>query len=142
MVIISISMGIVGVMVSKGRGNIKIKSFSQDITATIRYARNHAASEKKKYSFFMREKKYDLYKDLSGIGEMDLFEPVISREVPEGLLVRFKGDEEDYYRIDFYPAGSSTGGMLDVIDDKGRNFRITVNRITGKVRIKKDGAQD
>ena len=141
-VIISISMGLVGIVVSRGGGSVKLKRFSLELAATIRYARNHAASEKKKLSLIIHEKTYDLYKDIAGYEETEDNQPVISKPIPEDIQIKFRGSEDDLFRIDFFPGGSSSGGVVDIIDEKGRNYRITVNRITGKLTIQKEGSRD
>jgi Cft2 family RNA processing exonuclease len=39
------------------------------------------------------------------------------------------------FTIEFYPSGSSSGGMVVLIDEKERQFQISVDFITGIVKL-------
>ncbi|WP_321491557.1 prepilin-type N-terminal cleavage/methylation domain-containing protein [uncultured Desulfobacter sp.] len=44
-------------------------------------------------------------------------------------------DSIDVHSLYFYPSGTSDGGVITLMDKKGRVFQISIDRITGKVRI-------
>jgi len=139
--IIGISLGLVGMFVNKGASNLELKRFAKEIATTLKYARNRAVSEKKVYSFVIRESDgaYNLYAaDIAGYKEDDAPEPVMSRSVPEKLKIKFDARGEGALRIDFFPGGNSTGGVIDIRNQADRSLLVTVNRVTGKVEIRKN----
>ncbi|MEW6715531.1 MAG: GspH/FimT family pseudopilin [Nitrospirota bacterium] len=138
LMIIGISLGLVGIFVNKGSGNLELKRVAKEITTTLKYARNRAVSEKKVYSFVISESKgtYSLYaSDIAGNNEA---ESVMSKTLPDNLKINFKEGEDDSYKIYFFPGGNSTGGMIDIRNQVGRGLLVTVNRVTGKVEITKN----
>jgi general secretion pathway protein H len=136
LIIIAVASALVGVLVNKGSESVEIRTFSKDISATLRYARNHAVSEKKTYCFVIDkdESMYKLYA-VSSEDEEDV-ELVISKPIPEEIEVVTDNSEEVFF-IEFFPRGDSSGGMMEVIHNKGMSFLISVNRITGKVEVEK-----
>lgn len=141
LMIIGISLGIAGIYVNQGASKLELKRFTKEMATTLKYARNRAISEKKVYSFVISESDgtYSLYAaDISVHNEDDMSEPVMSRSVPEKLQIKFYEKREGALRIDFFPGGNSTGGVIDIRNQADRNLLVTVNRITGKVEIRKN----
>lgn len=141
LMIIGISLGLVGIFVNKGSGNLELKRVAKEIATTLKYARNRAVSEKKVYSFVISESKgtYSLYaSDIAGDNEDNEAESVMSKILPDNLKVNFKEREDDSYKIYFFPGGNSTGGVIDIRNQAGRGLLVTVNRVTGKVEITKN----
>lgn len=141
LMIIGISLGLVGFFVNQGASNLEIKRFAKEIATTLKYARNQAVSKKKVYSFIMRESDgtYGLYEtDITEHNEDTEPVAVMSRSVPEKLKIRFDERGEGALRIDFFPGGNSTGGVIDIRNQADRSLLVTVNRITGKVEISKN----
>jgi hypothetical protein len=75
-----------------------------------------------------------LYAEDTGYKEIDL---VISREIPEELQMTLQGSDEDSPHIEFFPRGSSTGGVIEITSDRGAEFFISINKITGKLEVGK-----
>lgn len=134
--IAGIALGLVGIFVGKGSGSLKIRTFTKDVSAVLRYARSHAVSEKKIYCFVIdkNEQIYRLYAEDTGYKEIDL---VISKYIPEELQMTLQGSDEDSPHIEFFPRGNSTGGVIEIINDKGVEFFISINKITGKLEVGK-----
>jgi general secretion pathway protein H len=140
LMIIGVSLGLAGLFVSKGTGYLELKRFAKEISTTLKFARNHAVSEKKIYSFIIKtgEDTYGLYtSDISGNADFEEATPVMSRTLPDKIIIDLKEKGEDSYRIDFFPSGNSSGGEIDISNQAGRALSVTVNRVTGKVDIKK-----
>lgn len=137
LIIIATASALVGIALYRGSGNLELKTFTRDISATLRYARSHAISEKKIYTFLLWEDKraYGLYAELS-YGDTEDKIPVIYKSVPEKLQPVFK-NREGSIRIAFFPQGNSTGGVIEIESREGKGFFIKVNKITGTVKIKK-----
>ncbi|MBI5676411.1 MAG: GspH/FimT family pseudopilin [Nitrospirae bacterium] len=141
LMIIGISLGLVGMFVNQGASNLELKRVTKEIATTLRYARNQAVSEKKVYSFVIRESDgtYSLYAaDTAEHNEDDAAQSVMNRTLPDKLKVNFDERGEGSLRIDFFPGGNSTGGVIDIRNQADRNLLVTVNRLTGKVEIRKN----
>lgn len=141
LMIIGISLGLVGFFVNQGASNLEIKRFAKEIATTLKYARNRAISEKKVYAFVISKSDgtYSLYaSDISAYNEDDMSESVMSRSVPEKLQIKFDERGKGALRIDFFPGGNSTGGVIDIRNQADRSLLVTVNRLTGKVEISKN----
>lgn len=141
LMIIGISLGLVGIFVNQGASNLELKRFAKKMATTLKYARNHAVSNKKIYSFVISESDgtYSLQEaDFAGRSEDVEPESVISGSVPEKLKIKFDERGEGALRIDFFPGGNSTGGVIDIRNEADRSLLVTVNRVTGKVEIRKN----
>jgi hypothetical protein len=46
-------------------------------------------------------------------------------------------DDSDFPFIEFFPQGNSTGGVLEISNEKGTTYFISVNMITGKLDVEK-----
>ncbi len=136
MVIIGIAAGLVGVFVGSGSDKLAVRTLTKEVSAVLRYARNHAASEKKSYSFAIdrEERIYKLYSHSTKEGEAS--NVLINKPIPEGLEIIVDSDD-DIYDIEFYPRGNSSGGEIEIRTQDGRGFFLSVNRITGKVEVEK-----
>ncbi len=135
--IIGIASGLVGILITQKTGNLELRTFTKEMSATLRYARSHAVSKKKVYSFVTHkiDRIYGLYTDISGDEEPV---SVITKSIPDSLQITFNGNDIDSLRIDFFPQGSSTGGVIEIKSQKGRFLFIIINRVTGKVEVKKN----
>ncbi len=143
LLIIGIVSGLVGIMIKRGAGGLELKAFTKNVSATLRYARNHAAAEKKVYSFIIWKDKraYGLYSDLSFNEDLEEAVPAVYKAVPESLQLIYE-NHADYLRIDFFPGGNSSGGMVEISDQKEDRFFIIVNRVTGRVTVEKSQISD
>ncbi len=137
LIIIGIASGLAGILISRDLGSTELRTFTKDISAVLRYARSRAVAEKKTYCFVIdREDEgymYRLYAD-SGTGEE--IRPLISKPVPEDIeVIMDSGD--DALSVEFFPLGNSSGGAIEIRNRRGTGFLIVVNRMTGKLKVKK-----
>jgi hypothetical protein len=146
-VIIGIASGLVGIMIGRGSDGLAMKTVTKEISSIMRYARNHAVSEKRTYCFVINKEEGEvrLYadkdetenKDGEDNGEKEGL-PVISRPLPEDLLISIDDDDSDVQFVEFFPHGNSSGGTIKLEKENGAIFFIEVNRITGKIEVFKD----
>jgi len=138
LLIIGIAAALVGIVIHKGAGSLELSTFTKDVSATLRYARSHAIAEKRVYSLIIwkDQEAYGLYNDLSLSKDIEEITPVIYKTIPQTLQIIFDS-KTDYLRIDFFPQGTSTGGIIEIKNQKGKTFFIIVNKITGSVKVKK-----
>jgi prepilin-type N-terminal cleavage/methylation domain-containing protein len=145
--------------------NLKLKTASQKISASLRYARSQAASEKTTYvALFDFDKNRlviinppipPLIKGNSPANNRTAFdrtpiEPTDNEkdrpggfkayDLPDGVkLARGVSREGDFnsgfFRIIFPPSGGSSGGVITVANERGRQYKITVDFITGTVLL-------
>lgn len=138
---------------------LKLKTATRKMAAGLRYARSQAVTTGSEYqvvfdiekgemiieSLQEEEKPYsysDDYED--GEEEEDAsakrMEKRKSYTIPKEVKlarVVIDGEEitEDQAWIDFYPNGSCSGGEIFLMDEKEREYRITLEFITGIVKI-------
>ena len=163
LIIISLMSVLVVPQFAGSLARMNLKTASKKISASLRYARSQAASEKITYvaifdfekdrlSIITGEKESDLpVLDRTQTGESMTMEedlsngekPVIrskSYDLPDGIKLE-KGvsgkDEIDsgLFEIAFFPTGSSSGGYVILINDQEKRYKISVDFITGGVRL-------
>jgi len=133
--IIGIALSLVGVVITQKSGSLELRTTARQILATLRYARSHAISEKRVYSFVLYTDKgiYSLYTVNRGNDGEAV--PVISKSVPERIHISF--NESGRESIDFFPQGNSTGGIIEIKNNRDASFFIIVNRVNGGVSLRK-----
>jgi general secretion pathway protein H len=143
--VIGIASGLVGIVVSRSSGNFELKNFTKDLSTVLRYARNQAVTEKKIYCFFIdsNERMYRLYAENGKDGDEDAngdssekFTQVLHKPIPGELEMTIRGRDPESSFIEFFSVGNSTGGVVEVVNQKGTVYSVTVNRITGKVEVR------
>lgn len=136
LIVIGIASGIAGIYISKGRGGLEVKTFTKEISAALRYARNQAVTEKKIYCFVINrdEGKYRLYAESTDYKQVDM---VMDKVIPEELKMVLQDNDSDSEVIEFFPRGNSTGGTLEISGEKGTTYFITINMVTGKLEVEK-----
>ena len=152
LVIISLTSVLVVPQLTGSLAKTNLQTASKKISASLRYARSQAASRKITYVAIFDFEKDRLsimtgqkaqtgqtLKEALGDGE----EPVIrskSYDLPDGVKLE-KGvsgkDEIDsgLFQIAFFPTGSSSGGDVILTNDRGKRYKISVDFITGIVRL-------
>jgi general secretion pathway protein H len=138
LLIMGIAAGITGVIISKSSGGLETRKAAQEVSASLRFARSRAISEKKKYYFVVNNvsRTYGLY-NRSFDGNYDLEHLKLLKRLPQDLWqVKFNETVPELFQIEFTPQGSSSGGVIEIRDDR-RRYVISVNRLTGRVRIEK-----
>ena len=157
LVVIGVAAGIAGLMVARDLGGLELRTTTKNISAVLRYARNHAVSEKKEYVFeideeekvyrLLTEKEKKTSPDDEAENDTDDTEVdttvyddegkaiVISKDIPDRLEVTFHENDDEFPVMAFSPQGNSSGGVIEVSNDRGKTFFIVVNRITGRVVI-------
>jgi general secretion pathway protein H len=145
--------------------NLTLKTASQKISASLRYARSQAASEKTTYvALFDFDKNRLVISNPSPPAAEKGGLPVNNREasdkapggpqengqdppdgskvydLPGGVkLIKGVSRESDVdsglFRVLFFPGGGSSGGEITVANERGRKYRIQVDFITGTVQL-------
>ncbi len=158
LLIIGVMMALVSPRLLGSLTKVNLKTSAQKISSSLRYARSQAVSEQtiyhavfdfeKKGLFINAEKPQDnednYFKAEFESAETDDTEAGENRTesyfLPED--VKFEkamttNDEIDsgLFDIVFYPAGNSSGGSVVLIDEKERRFQISVDFITGIVKL-------
>jgi general secretion pathway protein H len=143
--IIGIASGLVGIVISRSSGNFELKNFTKDLSTVLRYARNQAVTEKKIYCFFIdsSERMFRLYAEKGKDEDVDAdsdssdkFVQVLHKPIPAEMEMTIRGRDPDSSFIEFFSVGNSTGGVVEVVNQKGTVYSVTVNRITGKVEVR------
>lgn len=160
LVIISLMSALVVPKLAGPMSNLDLKTASKKISASLRYARSRAASEKTTYeALFDFEKnrlvitnpspaKADIPINNPGNStpiqppdpEQDRPDGLKTYNLPDGVkLAKGVSRETDvhsgFFRIFFFPSGGSSGGEITVANERGRQYKINVDFITGTVQL-------
>ena len=132
---------------------MNLKTASKKIAASLRYARSKATSENTDYLvvFDFENRRMTVKSGLKtppereGEEERDIDSTESegrskSYDLPEGIRIEkgVSGDEEvdsDLFQIAFFPDGDSSGGKVFLSNDRGNQYEIQVDFITGMVRL-------
>jgi general secretion pathway protein H len=145
--------------------DLNLKTASQKISASLRYARSQAASEKATYVALFDfdknrlviinppippTKESDVPVNSKNAVDKTLGEPPDNEkdqpsgfktyDLPDGVkLAKGVSREDDVhsglFRVFFFPSGGSSGGEITVANERGRQYRIHVDFITGMVQL-------
>jgi general secretion pathway protein H len=162
LVIISLMSALVVPKLAGPMSNLDLKTASKKISASLRYIRSHAATEKTTYIalFDFDKNRLVIINPLLVKGDVQtnnreafgkaLGEPPENEKsgsggfkaynLPDGVKlakgVSREGDvNSGFFRIFFFPSGSSSGGEVTVANEQGRQYKITVDFITGTVQL-------
>lgn len=162
LVIISLMTALILPRMGGSFTTIQLKSTAKKIASMLRYARNLSISEHVSTRALceFEEGKIQLFVQRRG-AHANSFPSNVTRgseasradiedEEEHGLVQRFrlpkgvwfekavtlKGVETtDGFEFLFYPAGNSSGGEITLVNEKGRKYSVSVDFITGTVRV-------
>ncbi len=135
--IIGIATGLVGIMISGGRsGGLEVRTFAKEISNVFRYARSHAVSEKKIYCFVIDREKHSISLFVEPV-DYSKIELVLEKEIPDDMQINVLDADEESQFIEFFPYGNSSGGVIEISNEKGVTYLIRINSITGKLEVGK-----
>ncbi|MBI2883506.1 MAG: GspH/FimT family pseudopilin [Candidatus Methylomirabilis oxyfera] len=143
---------------SRSFGQAQLKAATRDLAALCRFARTQAITsqdvlevvlDRQTNSYWMRGSDW-IAGRLSGTNQVlpaqDPAQPIQNPQVrvrflPAGVSLKsvvidtgpLREDERG--AIVFFPQGSSTGGSINLSDEKGRGYRIVVDPSVGLVRV-------
>ncbi len=158
--ILTMAAALVGPGLSRSFGQLRLKAATRDLAALCRFARTQAIAyqgvvevvlDRRTNTYWLRGPDWIVGR-ISGIenvaGVEDPAQPLQVRmrearvrPLPAGVTLKsvvigagpLPQDERGV--IAFFPQGSSTGGEIEVVDEKGRGYRIVVDPLIGRVRI-------
>ncbi|MBN2438470.1 MAG: prepilin-type N-terminal cleavage/methylation domain-containing protein [Deltaproteobacteria bacterium] len=165
LIIISLMSAVVVPRLAGPMGNLDLKTASQKISASLRYVRSNAASGKTTYVALFDFDQNRLILANAANSPLDREDFQISNRasfdrapadppdsekeqpgdvktytLPDGVkLAKGVSREGDFnsglFRIFFYPSGGSSGGEITVANERGRQYKINVDFITGTVQL-------
>ena len=170
LVIISIAAAFVGPRMAGSMSTLTLKTAAKKVAASLRYARSQATSESRTYFVLFdpdkgrltiksgqvatkedKEKEAaEVEQDTGTSEEMADDNPVKERfkvyALPEGVrfdkVVSDKNEAaSDVFQIVFFPNGGSSGGEVLLENDRGRRYNISVDFVSGTVRLGEVGAK-
>jgi len=128
--ILTLTIGMILPRIGAGWKRMEDREFLQEFVQTLRRARLQAMNGGEVIAFRIRgsERLYDLK-----------FPP--EKTIPENVDIYADNLEEDPETLDrlilFYPDGSLVGSDLEIVFDKSRTFRVSINPLFGIVRLSK-----
>jgi len=151
LVIVALASALVGPKLVGSMSNLNLRTASKKISASLRWARSQATSESATYTavFDFDKNRVSVVnvqeeseKDPEESPAGDEEDPVKSRSynLPDGVSLEkaLSGEEEfdsGVFEMVFFPSGSSSGGDVILANDRGNQYSISVDFITGTVRL-------
>ncbi|MBI4826878.1 MAG: type II secretion system protein [Nitrospirae bacterium] len=136
MLIMGIAAGVTGIVVARKSGGTEIKKAAREISASLRFARSRAISEKKSYFFIVNNvtMTYGLY-DAGMDKNKDLANLRLKKELPRDLRrIGFNKIVPNLFQIEFTPQGGSSAGVMEIMNES-KKYVISVSRLTGRVNV-------
>jgi len=135
LIIMAVGAALAGIAITSSSG-LTMKTFARELSATLRYARNHAVSEKHAFCFVINKDEglYRLYG--KKVDEEGKLIPVIEKPIPEDIEMVINNEDEDFFEVEFFPHGNTSGGVIEVQNKRGKVLLIAVNRLSGKIEVK------
>lgn len=151
LIIISLMTVLVAPNLAGSLSGMNLKTAAKKISAALRYAQSRAISEKVTCTACFDFEKSMLF-ILTVAGSPDEIDPELSGKdtaktekakaycLPDGIrfekCVSQKGEfDSGIFRIGFFPGGGNTGGDVILVDDREKKFKISVDFITGGVKL-------
>jgi type II secretion system protein H len=158
LVIVGLMSALVVPRLTGPMGNLELKAAARTISASLRYARSRAAAEKTVCAalfdldnnrlvivdppltmgdFRVNDRKTMERKLLAA---MDRAQDQRAYTPPDGVRMAagtYRGGRfhAGIFPVYFFPGGGSSGGEITVVSDSGRQYRVTVDTITGTVTL-------
>lgn len=130
LVIASLTIGLVGPAVQRMLPGAELKTHSRELLAQVRYARSQAILSQQAVHLRHDEQRHSLS---FSHNEQPLLLPASLQLVLEPGSHGEPDDPED--AISFYPQGYSSGGLIRLGASGERQYQITVDWLTGRVRL-------
>jgi general secretion pathway protein H len=139
LVIIGIGAAFIAPTVARSLTNLKLKTATKQLAAVLRYARSKAVSSKNttqviididnaRYSAEISQDK----SSTENTGTSAAFPSSVRfKQVKLGEEIH----ESGLVQLLFYPKGNTSGGEIILENDRYRQYRITIDNLTGKVKI-------
>ncbi|MCK5541759.1 MAG: prepilin-type N-terminal cleavage/methylation domain-containing protein [Desulfobacterales bacterium] len=151
LIIISLMAVLVAPNLAGFLSGMNLKTAAKKISAALRYAQSRAISEKVTCTAYFDFEKSMLFVLTVG-GLPDEIDPKLSDKdtaktekaktyyLPDGIRFEkciLQEDEFDsgIFKIVFFPGGGNTGGAVILVDDREKKCKISVDFITGGVKL-------
>ncbi len=159
LVIVSLMSALIAPRLTGPMRNLDLKTAAKRISASLRYARSRAATEKAIYVALFD---FDNNRLIVGdtplamrdflINDQAAIKRVLTTQLdrhperlklyqpPEGIKLEKGISRENtvgsgFFPVFFFPTGASSGGEIMVANQRGRQYSVTIDFITGMVRL-------
>jgi len=122
--IVGIIVSVVAVSFGRLRDKTLFTEEARRIYLTTRHAREAAILDKREIAFRLNEETSTYWLDYSGS------KPAEKHAVPNKFIIT--GPD-----IFFFPKGNSSGGLIEIQNEKGQKYAIEVNQVLGTSTIKR-----
>lgn len=142
-------MGIISALVLPGLGDglrrWRLQAAVRDFATLLKFTRNQAVAGRAPLEMILDRSRNVYWLDRPVEGGVPTAEQAMERgirvyELPASIRfgeVSVSGGDPGLERVPilFFPRGSSTGGEVQILDEKGRTYGVSVDRMTGQARI-------
>lgn len=151
LIIISLVSALVAPKLAGSLSSLNFKTTVKRVSSSLRYARSQATSEKITYGALLHMDKNRLLIIADSPLHTESLQEIIDDDeqmarasfvydLPSEIKIEkaVSADGEvtsGFFSILFFPSGGSSGGEVELVDEKGRRSKITVDFITGSVKL-------
>ncbi|MFN3477449.1 MAG: GspH/FimT family protein [Candidatus Methylomirabilales bacterium] len=145
LVIVGMAFSLVLPAIGSGLRHWRLRGAAREVVTLLKFTRNQAVVKKEPFQVIL-----DRSRNLYWLDKGDA--PVLSDPdqadekgirlyaLPNGVRfgeVTVDGSNREGERVGilFFPRGSSTGGEVQILDERGKGYRIRVDPVTGHARI-------
>jgi general secretion pathway protein H len=154
LVILSVITALVAPRLTQSLSRMNVESTARRVASALRLARSLAVTEKIPYlaEFDMDADTLSVFSYQRTPEEEDSPEsedtPTVTQRayaltdgvrLKEGVALNEETVTTGAFQISFFPSGGTSGGEVVLGDNEGRSFSISVDRITGSVKINEIG---
>ncbi len=141
-VIVLVLMGVAALVIAPnfvaGLGSIRLETATRDLITNMKWARSTAVSEQNVRRVILTAPETP-DAPFSYVLTDEFERPLRRVELPDGIA--FGDPEQLPMLISFYSNGRSSGGVITLVNDRGRKLQIEVSPITGFGRLIKAVAE-
>jgi general secretion pathway protein H len=152
LIIISLVSALVAPKLAGSLSSLNFKTTAKRLSSSLRYARSQATSEKITYGAMLHMDKNRLLIIADSPLHTESLQEIIDDEEEQMARASFVYDlpseikiekavsadgevNSGFFSILFFPSGGSSGGEIELVNEKGRRSKITVDFITGSVKL-------
>lgn len=142
--IVALSVGLVLPALETGLRHWRLQAAVQEVATLVRFTRNQAVARRKPLQvildaprrvYWLDDAEAPVLDDPEQAGEKGIRLYALPTELRFGSLAGEPGLVRGRVGIVFFPKGNSTGGEVEVVDPRGKEYRVHVEPLTGRARI-------
>ena len=142
--IVALSVALVLPALETGLRHWRLQGAVQEVATLVRFTRNQAVARRKSLQvildasrrvYWLDDAEAPVLDNPEQAGEKGIRLYALPTDLRFGSLAGEPGPVRGRVGIVFFPKGNSTGGEIQVVDPRGKEYRLHVEPLTGRARI-------